>query len=149
MNKDNAAAANAGPSAACDRALDISTSGAICITTLACMIFNHKDDKKGQQDSFRIFFELRLGYMIKFPDTSNTWFQSHCMAATILILYLPYFLKFLLLVRDKKENQSFIVLQGLVTRTGKRPRLNRTATNRTGPSVPVLPVIASVRFSVC
>jgi hypothetical protein len=29
------------------------------------------------------------------------------MAAAILILYLPYFLEFLLLVRDKKENRSF------------------------------------------
>jgi hypothetical protein len=68
------------------------------------MIFNHKDDKKGQQDSFHIFFERHLGYTIKFPDTSNTRFQSHCMAAATLILFLPYFLEFLLLVRDKKEN---------------------------------------------
>ena len=60
MNKDNAAAANAGPSAACDCALDVSTGGGIRLTTLACMLFNHKDDKKGQQDSFHIFFELRL-----------------------------------------------------------------------------------------
>jgi hypothetical protein len=74
MNKDNAAAANAGPSAARDRALQVLIGGAERITTLACMIFNHKDDKKGQQDSFRIFFELRLGYMIEFPDTSNTRF---------------------------------------------------------------------------
>lgn len=107
MNKDNVAAANADPSAACDHALQVSIGGAEWITTLACMIFNHKDDKKGQQDLFHIFFELCLGYMIKFPDTSNTHFQSHCMAAAILILYLPYFLKFLLLVHDKKENQSF------------------------------------------
>ena len=107
MNKDNAAAANAGPSAACDHALGVSTGGAIRITTLACMIFNHKDDKKEQQDSFKIFFELRLGYMIKFPNTSNTQFQSHCMATAILILYLPYFLEFLLLVHNKKENRSF------------------------------------------
>ena len=107
MNKDNAAAVNAGPSAAHDHALQVSTGGAERITTLACMIFNHKDDKKGQQDSYWIFFELRLGYMIKFPDTSNTRFQSHCMAAATLLLYLPYFLEFLLLVHDKKENRSF------------------------------------------
>lgn len=107
MNKDNAAAANAGPSAACDRALDVLTGGAIHLTTLACILFNHKDDKKGQQDSFRIFFELCLGYMICFPDTSNTRFQSHYMAAAALILHLPYYLEFLLMVHDKKENRSF------------------------------------------
>jgi hypothetical protein len=107
MNQDNAAAANAGPSAACDCALDVWTGGAICLTTLACMLFNHKDNKKGQQDLFRIFFELRLGYVIHFPDTSNTQFQSHCMAVVALILHLPDYLKFLLTVRNKKETWSF------------------------------------------
>ncbi|KAF8234877.1 hypothetical protein L208DRAFT_1104070, partial [Tricholoma matsutake] len=42
-----------------------------------------------------------------FPDTSNTWFQSHCNAAVELIIYLPVYLKFLLLVHDKKEKQNF------------------------------------------
>ncbi|KAF8228771.1 hypothetical protein L208DRAFT_1485504 [Tricholoma matsutake] len=81
---------------------------------LVGMLLHHKDNKKGQQDSFQIFFELHLGYAIRFPDMSNTQFQSHCNAAVKLILYLPYYLKFLLLVHDKKEKQNFNHLEANV-----------------------------------
>jgi hypothetical protein len=40
------------------------------------------------------------------------------------------------------------VLEGPVTQTGKRPRLNRTITDRTGLAVLVLPVVALVRSMV-
>jgi hypothetical protein len=41
-----------------------------------------------------------------------------------------------------------LVLEGPVTQTGKRPGLNRTITDRTGPAVAVLPLVASVRSAV-
>ncbi|KAF8954451.1 hypothetical protein BDZ97DRAFT_1590776, partial [Flammula alnicola] len=107
MNRDNAAAASLGPSSANDRAVEVSEGGAVKLTSLAGAIFNHKDQKKGQQDTCRIFFEDRLGYAIHFPDTSNTRFQSHCEAASELIVHLPLYLEFLLLVRDKKDNRNF------------------------------------------
>ena len=107
MNKANATVANAGPGPAQDQAVDASQSGGVKLTSLAGAVFNHKDDKKGQQDTLRFFFEAKIGYMISFPDTSNTRYQSHCEAAAVLLLYLPLFIKFLELVHDEKDSGSF------------------------------------------
>jgi hypothetical protein len=52
MNRDNAAAAATGPSAAQTCALEVSSGGAVRLTLLVGMMLHHKDDKKGQQDSF-------------------------------------------------------------------------------------------------
>ncbi|KAH7918783.1 hypothetical protein BV22DRAFT_1051507 [Leucogyrophana mollusca] len=46
LNKDNAAAASTGPSAAKLRAIEVSERGAIKVLSLAGAIFCHKDDKK-------------------------------------------------------------------------------------------------------
>ncbi|KAF8869688.1 hypothetical protein BD779DRAFT_1614354 [Infundibulicybe gibba] len=107
FNRDNAIAAASGSSAAQIHALESSQGGAVKLTSLAGALFHHKDNKKGQQDTFHIHFERHLGYAVRFPDTSNTRFQSHCDAAAELLVHLPLYLKFLLLVRDKKENRSF------------------------------------------
>src|SRR3954447_11036484 len=48
-----------------------------------------------------------VGKIFTFPDTSNTRFQSHCEAATVLLQYLPHFKNFLLFVRDKKQQRRF------------------------------------------
>ena len=106
MNKDNAAAAAASASQACDRVKDVLQAG-VKLMSLAGAIFCHKDDKKGQQDTLQFFFKSVIGYMVTFLDTSNTHYQSHCDAATILVLYQPLFIKFLELVRDKKELGKF------------------------------------------
>ena len=107
MNKANATAANAGPGPAQYQAVDASQSGGVKLTNLAGAVFNHKDDKKGQQDTLRFFFKAKIGYMMSFPDTSNTCYQLHCKAAAVLLLYLPLFIKFLELVCDKKDSRSF------------------------------------------
>ncbi|KAI0683197.1 hypothetical protein C8T65DRAFT_784880 [Cerioporus squamosus] len=85
MNRDNAAAAALGPSAAKDRATEVSQGGAVKLTSLAGALFRHKDDKKGQQDTLRIFFE----------------------AAEALLVYLPLYREFLEVVRDKKGDRSW------------------------------------------
>lgn len=103
-NKDNDAAARLGGAAARQRANNVSQGGGVKTTSLAGAIFNNKDDKKGQQDTFRWFFERKLGYIITFPGTSTIRYGSHCEAAGVLILYLPLFIEFLELVRDKKES---------------------------------------------
>ncbi|KIM73249.1 hypothetical protein PILCRDRAFT_15396 [Piloderma croceum F 1598] len=124
-NRDNAAAANLGGVAAQKRANDISQGGRVKTMSLASAIFNNKDDKKGQQDTFCRFFESKLGYIITFPGTSAIRYGSHCEAAGVLILYLPLFLEFLELVRSKKEsgmlnhmeNNVYIALQDIPTIT--------------------------------
>lgn len=107
MNHDNAAAFSIGGESVKDQASSASQGSAVKLTSLSGSIFNHKDDKKGQQDTYNNFFEERLGKHTRFPDTSNTRYQSHCEAATTLLLYRDLFLEFMELVRSKKESQTF------------------------------------------
>ena len=64
MNRDNDAAASSGDANTRQRAAERSVGGAIKLVELAGAIFRHKDDKKGQHDSWRYFCESRLGYAI-------------------------------------------------------------------------------------
>ncbi|RDX46785.1 hypothetical protein OH76DRAFT_1442708 [Lentinus brumalis] len=107
MNKDNEAAAAAGASAAKTRAVETSRGGGVKLAELAGALLRHKDDKKGQQDSYRFFFEQRLGRRMTFPDTSNTRYQSYCEAAGELVLHLELYRQFLEHLRDKKDSGRF------------------------------------------
>jgi hypothetical protein len=102
MNKDNRAAADAGNSVAKMRAEAVSEGGGVKLTSLAGMLFHHKDKKKGEGALFHIWFEDKLGYDITFPDTSNTRYQSHCEAAGILLTHKSLFLGYLEHMRDRK-----------------------------------------------
>jgi hypothetical protein len=105
MNKPNAAAAsNSAPgSQASEHANDVSDGGAVKVTSLLGALFNHKDDKKGQQDTFKLYFEEFLGYTVSCPDTSNTRFQCHCDCAIFIILYLAPILDFMMFIKYSKE----------------------------------------------
>ena len=107
MNRDNAAAAAGGSSTAKVRAAEVSGAGGVKATSLAGAIFNHKDDKKGQQDTVQAYMLVKLGYCVPFPDTSNIRYHSHCAAALELIVHLPLYIEFLELVQDKKESGTF------------------------------------------
>ncbi|KAK7041202.1 hypothetical protein R3P38DRAFT_2512396, partial [Favolaschia claudopus] len=63
------------------------------------------DRKRGQQDSLRFFFDAELGFVLAFPDTSNTRFQSHMEAAAVLLTYLDYFIRFLTYVKENKQSR--------------------------------------------
>ncbi|KDQ57065.1 hypothetical protein JAAARDRAFT_131143 [Jaapia argillacea MUCL 33604] len=112
-NKDNAAVLagrSSLPEAATDaelRALEVSTRGGVKAADLAGAIFNNKDDKKGQHDVYISWFKHRLGHALRFPDTSNTRFQTHCTAAAELILHLELYIEFLLCIRDKKDSMTW------------------------------------------
>ena len=105
-NKDNDAVARLGGSAARQQANDVLKGGGVKTTGLAGAIFNNKDNKRGEQNTFQWFFEWKLGYVITFPGTSAIRYGSHCKAARGLILYLPLFLEFLELIWCKKESRS-------------------------------------------
>ena len=108
MNRDNAAAAaTPGLSAAKQQALMVSGTGGVRSTSLAGAIFNHKNNKKGQQDSLQVFMVAQLGYTVAFPVTSNIHYGSHCAAAMKLLVHLPLYQKFLEQFQDKKENGAF------------------------------------------
>jgi hypothetical protein len=106
MNKGNdAAASNSAPgSKAAEHALSVSEGGAVKVTSLLGALFNHKDDKKGQQDTFKLYFEEFLGYTVSCPDTSNTRFQCHYDCAIFIILHLAQILEFMMHVMYSKTN---------------------------------------------
>ncbi|KAJ7854347.1 hypothetical protein B0H13DRAFT_2358556 [Mycena leptocephala] len=113
------AASNGAPgSKAAEHANDVSEGGAVKVTSLLGALFNHKDDKKGQQDTFKLYFEDFLGYPVSCPDTSNTRFQCHCDCAIFIILYLTQILSFMMFVKYSKEKIALNhlehnILQGL------------------------------------
>ncbi|KZP30003.1 hypothetical protein FIBSPDRAFT_884650 [Athelia psychrophila] len=101
LNRDNTAAANLEA-----HALDVSQAGGIKLTSSAGHIFANKDKKKGQQDTFKYELESAIGYMLGFPDTSNTRYQTHCKAAGELISQLHFYHDFMETIRDLKEKQT-------------------------------------------
>ncbi|KAF8574953.1 hypothetical protein K439DRAFT_1623944 [Ramaria rubella] len=105
MHKElNMVKGGAGPACVC--ATDVSQGGAVKATSLAGTVFHHKDDKKGQQDSLKFFFEDMVGYTISFPDMSNTHYQSHCEAASKLLVHQELYIQFLEIVKDKKDTRA-------------------------------------------
>ncbi|KAJ7222649.1 hypothetical protein C8J57DRAFT_974185, partial [Mycena rebaudengoi] len=76
------------------------------------------DKKKGQQDTFKLYFEEFLGYAVACPDTSNTRFQSHCDCAIFILLHLTQILEFMSHIMYSKTNiglnhLELNILQGL------------------------------------
>lgn len=84
-----------------------SKRGGVKATDIAGGILRNKFDKKGQQDNFRWFFASTLGYVVQFPDTNNTRFGSHGMAASELLVHLDIYIEFLDVVRCAKDSGSF------------------------------------------
>ena len=110
-NRDNAAVLNNLDSLddltpAEQHALESTTRGGVKAASLAGAIFNHKDDKKGQQDTFKWWFR-KEGIAIAFPDTSNNRYGTYCEAAGVLLLHHNKFLEFLEFVRDSKKKRGF------------------------------------------
>jgi hypothetical protein len=104
MNKDNAAAASSGSTAAKARAEKVSSRGGVKLCELMGMLLNNKDDKKGQQDSHGVYFNAHehIGYSIRFPDTSNTRYQCFSLAAAEIIVNLTIYRQLMQFIRDRK-----------------------------------------------
>ncbi|KAF8151174.1 hypothetical protein K438DRAFT_2027077 [Mycena galopus ATCC 62051] len=99
MNKANDAAVKKSVkgSAVAENALEASEGGG-------------RDDKRGQQDTFKLYFEHVLRYSVSCPDTSNTRFQSHCDCAIFIILYLPQLLLFMSHIMYSKGKLAVLAL---------------------------------------
>ncbi|KAF8596357.1 hypothetical protein BDV93DRAFT_455094 [Ceratobasidium sp. AG-I] len=107
FNKDNDATVSlANPtvdvSPAEQRAVSVSESGAIKLCSLAGAAFNHKDDKKGHQDSHFYWFESKYGCSRRFPDTSNVRYSSYIDAATALCILHGAYIEFMEHCRQRK-----------------------------------------------
>lgn len=65
--------------------------------------FHHKNDKKGQQGSVRIYFEVSdLGKLLAFPPVNATRYGTHRDSASDLVAYLDLFRHLLRVIADKK-----------------------------------------------
>ena len=87
-------------------ALETSTCGGVKTASIAGAIFNHKDDKKGQQDMFKWWF-AQAGIPMMFPNTSSNCYGSYCEASAVLFQYCLKFLEFLEYVKDSKKSPGF------------------------------------------
>ncbi|KZP04520.1 hypothetical protein FIBSPDRAFT_713214, partial [Athelia psychrophila] len=88
-------------------AVQTSASGAVRAAWIAGALFNNKDDKKGQQDTFNWWFEKELDLHLSFPDTSNTRYGSYCAACAVLLQYRPQFIRFLEFIKQSKKSTTW------------------------------------------
>lgn len=110
-NKDNDAtiqlAEETGEStAAVQRALKVSERGGVKLIGLFGALVNHKDDKKGLHDVYENYFRPTIGAGVRFPDTSNTRYQSFGRGAARLITYLEQHRRFMDFVKDSKSKRA-------------------------------------------
>ena len=97
------------------RAFESSTRGGVKLTNLAGSLFNNKDDKLGQHDTYVYYFMEKVPRQKRrkrrFPDTNNTRYQSHCTAAAELLTHRQDYIHFLELIRDRKNKPGFTNLE--------------------------------------
>ncbi|RXW22038.1 hypothetical protein EST38_g3818 [Candolleomyces aberdarensis] len=90
-------------------AIAATTRGGVKASALAGALFNNKDDKKGYGDTHlsHLMTEFGLKETHRFPDTSNTRFNSHAEAAAELLKRLEFYLRFLEDVKFRKQKPGW------------------------------------------
>ena len=111
MNKQNAEHAAIGEPESTKHAEESSTCGAVKLTSLMGSLLNHKDKKKGVQNPHPIFFESMLGFRLRFPDTSNTRYQSHADASAEIVIHFPLYIQLLAITRNRKDTRVFMNIE--------------------------------------
>lgn len=76
------------PTKAQQWAMDVTSASGVKAVSIAGVILNHNNDKKGQQDSYQMHFQSILGQPCNFPDTSSIRYHCFCAGAAELIAYL-------------------------------------------------------------
>jgi len=106
-NRDLEIAASSADLAAREHAVQHSSGGAVKLTSLAGMLFRNKDDKRGYHDRVSSFMLAHLYRILpRFPDTSNTRFQSYLEASIELLIHRLLYLSLLEQVRDMKVDKQ-------------------------------------------
>lgn len=107
LNKDNAAVLQHGSKEDQDRVLATAKGGAYKSLELLGTVVKNGDDKKGQQDLFKVEAMRSLGESLAFPDVSKIRFNTFLYAAAAVILNLSFFQSFLKLVYNAKSTQGW------------------------------------------
>lgn len=116
VNKDNTAVLastipGSEPSAAEIHAEKVFGCGGVKTTMLGGLLFHHKDDKKGQQDTFSWFFSQRLGHKVAYPGTSSTCYQSNCDGTEFIRLHRGLLIQFMDHICHKKDKVGLTNLE--------------------------------------
>ncbi|KAF8160043.1 hypothetical protein B0H34DRAFT_629894, partial [Crassisporium funariophilum] len=100
-------------SAAVQRAVDSSSRGGVKLVSLAGALFNHKSEEQGYQDIHRMFMAKHKKEIHgittdkKYPDSSNTRYQSHSYGSAELITFLDLYNELLEVSWDSKKQAGF------------------------------------------
>ncbi len=86
------------------RAISASARGGARLCWIAGQLFNNSDDKLGQQDIHLLFCKHKGEPVRKFPDTSNTHYQSYSAAATELLICRDFYLDFIKWIELAKDH---------------------------------------------
>ncbi|KAL5522277.1 hypothetical protein ACEPAF_2134 [Sanghuangporus sanghuang] len=93
------------------QAKESTQGGAVKFLILLGMYVNHKDDKKGQQHTFRNYAIRILKLEFTYPDTSNTRYSSYLEAAVHVLPNRQMYINFLLRVCALKEKRTWTNLE--------------------------------------
>ncbi|KZP09963.1 hypothetical protein FIBSPDRAFT_900103 [Athelia psychrophila] len=127
-------------------AVQTSASGAVRAAWIAGALFNNKDDKKGQQDTFNWWFEKELDLHLSFPDTSNTRYGSYCAACAVLLQYRLQFIRFLEFIKLSKKSTTWTnIKSNLLIALTDPPTLSEMAVMALYAQVISHPYIRAVR----
>lgn len=97
----------AAPTKAQQRAMDVTAAGGVKAVSIAGVILNHKDNKKGQQDMYHMYFHCVLGCPCNFPDTSSIRYHCFAAGAAELIAYTLEYIEFMWVIKMSKAKPGF------------------------------------------
>jgi hypothetical protein len=107
LNKDNVTVLEHGTLEDKERVLALAKAGAYKLLELLGALLKNRDDKKGQQDLYKIERLRALGDSLAFPDVSNTRFSTFLYASAAVIVNLPFYQDLMKLIRDAKTNPGW------------------------------------------
>ncbi|PCH35781.1 hypothetical protein WOLCODRAFT_20162 [Wolfiporia cocos MD-104 SS10] len=113
--------------AAVQHAVESSSCGGIKLASLAGALFCHKNDDTGYQDRHRLFMSIRKqeihgdATFKRFPDTSNTRYQSHSYAAAEIATYLELYIELMEEICDAKSKPGANHLESNVAKGLRDP----------------------------
>jgi hypothetical protein len=100
-------------SAAVQRAVNSSSCGEVKLVSLAGALFKHKSEEQAYQDVHRMFMAKHKKEIHsitsdkKFPDSSNTQYQSHSYGSAELITFLDLYNELLEVSQNSKKQAGF------------------------------------------
>lgn len=96
------------------RVLEVTESGFAKFLGLIGSLLNHKDDKKGQHNTFRDYCFCVLGRILLFPDVSNTRYATYLEAAAEILANLDFYIEYMHYLRDGKGSRTLNNLESNV-----------------------------------